>query len=110
MRNVLHFGMETSPPMHNPPHPGEFIVDVYVQPSGISVRTLAGKLGVTPSTAQRLLSGSHGVSPEMALRLSFVLGRTPESWLAMQDAYDLWKVRENLDLGNLEPLVVTATP
>jgi plasmid maintenance system antidote protein VapI len=46
----------------------------------------------------------------MALRLSFVLGRTPESWLAMQDAYDLWKVREHLDLGNLEPLVVTATP
>jgi plasmid maintenance system antidote protein VapI len=46
----------------------------------------------------------------MALRLSFVLGRTPESWLAMQDAYDLWKARENLDLGNLEPLVVTAGP
>jgi addiction module HigA family antidote len=74
------------------------------------VRTLAGKLGVTPSTAQRLLSGNHGVSPEMALRLSFVLGRTPESWLAMQDAHDLWKVRENLDLRNLEPLVVTAGP
>jgi plasmid maintenance system antidote protein VapI len=46
----------------------------------------------------------------MALRLSFVLGRTPESWLAMQDAHDLWKVRENLDLRNLEPLVVTAGP
>lgn len=102
--------MNASPVMYNPPHPGEFIVEVYLQPSGISVRTLAGKLGVTPSTAQRLLSGNHGVSPEMALRLSFVLGRTPESWLAMQDAYDLWKARETLDLGDLEPLVLTATP
>ena len=104
MRNVLHFCMETSPPMHNPPHPGEFIVEVYLQPSGISVRTLAGKLGVTPSTAQRLLSGNHGVSPEMALRLSFVLGRTPESWLAMQDAYDLWHARQQLDLSTLVPV------
>jgi len=57
MRNMLHFGMATSPVMHNPPHPGEFIFEVYLEPSGISVRTLAGKLGVTPSTAQRLLSG-----------------------------------------------------
>lgn len=107
MRNVLHFGMETSRPLHNPPHPGEFIAEVYLQPSGISVRTLAGNLGVTPSTAQRLLSGNHGVSPEMALRLSAVLGRTPESWLAMQDAYDLWRARQTVELGHLEPLVTS---
>lgn len=110
MRNMLRFSMGTSPLMHNPPHPGEFIADVYLAPSGFSARTLAGKLGVTPSTAQRLLSGNHGVSPEMALRLSVVLGRTPESWLAMQDAYDLWRARGNLDLGNLEPLVLSTTP
>lgn len=97
--------MSASPVMHNPPHPGEFIAEVYLAPAGISVRTLAGKLGVTPSTAQRLLSGNHGVSPEMALRLSVVLGRTPESWLAMQDAYDLWRARQTLELGHLEPLV-----
>ena len=96
-------------PMFDPPHPGEFIVAVYLEPSGLSARALAGKLGVTPSTIQRLLNGSHGVSPEMALRLSFVLGRSAESWLSMQHAYDLWQARKNLDLASLEPLVLTQT-
>ena len=96
-------------PMFNPPHPGEFISEVYVVPSGLSARALAGKLGVTPSTVQRLLNGSHGVSPEMALRLSFVLGRSAESWLSMQHTHDLWQVRKNLDLASLEPLVLTQT-
>jgi antitoxin HigA-1 len=94
-------------PMFDPPHPGEFISEVYLVPSGLSARSLAGKLGVTPSTVQRLLNGSHGVSPEMALRLSFVLGRSAESWLSMQDAYDLWQLRKSLDLVGLEPLVPT---
>ena len=93
-------------PMFDPPHPGEFISQVYLVPSGLSARTLAGKLGVTPSTLQRLLNGAHGVSPEMALRLSFVLGRSAESWLTMQHTYDLWQARGNVDFENLEPVVL----
>ena len=96
-------------PMFDPPHPGDFISEVYLKPSGRSARALAGMLGVTPSTVQRLLNGSHGVSPEMALRLSFVLGRSAESWLNMQHAHDLWQVRQNLDLATLEPLGLTQT-
>ena len=92
--------------MHNPPHPGEFLSDVYLEPSGMSIREFAGRLGVTPSTLQRLLKGSHGVSPEMALRLSVVVGRSPESWLAMQDAWDLWQVRERVDVADLTPLSI----
>lgn len=91
--------MKELAPMFDPPHPGEFISEVYLVPSGLSARSLAGKLGVTPSTLQRLLNGSHGVSPEMALRLSFVLGRSAESWLSMQHAYDLWQARKNLTWG-----------
>ncbi len=80
--------------MHNPPHPGEFIVETYLEPNGISGRELAEKLGVAPSTLSRVLKGSSRVSPEMALRFSVALGRSPESWLAMQDAYDLWVARQ----------------
>jgi antitoxin HigA-1 len=85
--------------MHNPPHPGEFIRSVYLEPFEMSVRTLAKNLGVAPSTLNRIVSGKSGVSPEMALRLSKALGRSPESWLAMQDHYDLWQVKQyaNLD-------------
>jgi antitoxin HigA-1 len=85
--------------MHNPPHPGEFIRSVYLEPFEMSVRTLAKNLGVAPSTLNRIVAGKSSVSPEMALRLSKALGRSPESWLAMQDHYDLWQVKQyaNLD-------------
>lgn len=85
-------------PMHNPPHPGEFLTEVYLEPNGLSGRELAEKLGVAPSTLSRILAGTSGVSPEMALRLSKALGRSPESWLAMQYSYDLWVARQHLDL------------
>jgi antitoxin HigA-1 len=90
--------------MHNPPHPGEFIREVYLEPFNISARQLASSLGVSPSTLSRLLKGESGISPEMALRLSKVLGRTPESWLIMQDMYDLWVARNSLNLDDIHPL------
>jgi len=90
--------------MHNPPHPGEFIREVYLEPFSISARQLASSLGVSPSTLSRLLKGESGISPEMALRLSKVLGRTPESWLIMQDMYDLWVARNSLNLDDIHPM------
>lgn len=90
--------------MHNPPHPGEFIREVYLEPFGISSRQLASSLRVAPSTLSRLLKGDSGVSPEMALRLSKVLGRTPESWLVLQDMYDLWAARNSINLDDIKPM------
>ena len=90
--------------MHNPPHPGEFITEIYLEPNGISGRELAEKLGVAPSTLSRVLKGSRRVSPEMALRLSIALGRSPESWLTIQDAYDLWIARRRVDLQQVGTL------
>jgi addiction module HigA family antidote len=89
-------------PMHNPPHPGEFIREVYLEPNGITGRQLAAKLGVSPSTLNRVLQGNSGISPEMALRLSKALGRSPESWLAMQDNHDLWQARQTVNLDAVE--------
>ena len=87
--------------MFNPPHPGEFIQEVYLAPNEMSCRELSTKLGVAPSTLNRILKGSSGISPEMALRLSKALGRTPESWLVMQDCYDLWQAKRTVDLHNV---------
>ena len=100
--------MKTLKPMFDPPHPGGFITRVYLEPCGLSGRALAGRLGVTPSTLQRLLVGLSGISPEMAIRLSVVLGRSPESWLAMQASYDLWHAREQANLTELKPLEFSA--
>ncbi len=88
--------------MHNPPHPGEFILETYLEPFDISVRSLADSLAVAPSTLNRLINGQSGISPEMALRLSKAIGRSPESWLAMQHHYDLWSAKQITDLSNVE--------
>ncbi len=94
--------------MYNPPHPGEFIKEVYLEPLRITPRRVALQLNVSQSTFSRLLKGQSRVSPEMALRLSKCLGRSPESWLAMQDIYDLWQAKDKIDLADIEPLSVTA--
>ena len=88
--------------MHNPPHPGEFVLATYMEPFGLSCRYLAEQLNVAASTLNRILKQQSGVSPEMALRLSKALGRSPESWLAMQDAYDLWQAKKNVKLGKVQ--------
>lgn len=90
--------------MYNPPHPGEFITEVYLEPHGISGRELAEKLDVAASTLSRILKGTSRVTPEMALRLSKAIGRSPESWLAMQDAHDLWLARQHVDLKGVGKL------
>ena len=88
--------------MHNPPHPGEFIRSVYLEPFEISTRALAEKLAVSPSTLNRIVTGKSGISPEMALRLSKALGRSPESWMAMQNAFDLWQTKRHLKLDPVQ--------
>ena len=94
--------------MHNPPHPGEFISGIYLEPNGVSGRELAEKLDVSASTLSRVLNGTSRVTPEMALRLSKALGRSPESWLAMQDNHDLWVAKKSLNLSRVEKLQLRA--
>ena len=91
--------------MHNPPHPGEFIREVYLEPLNVSFRIVAEKLKVSPSTFHRLIKGQSNISSEMALRLSKTLGRTPESWLTMQDNYNLWQAKQRVNLDEVEKLV-----
>ena len=92
--------------MYNPPHPGKFIREVYLEPLNVSFRLVAQKLKVAPSTFHRLIKGQSNISSEMALRLSKTLGRTPESWLAMQDNYDLWQAKQRVNLDEVEKLVI----
>ena len=94
--------------MYDPPHPGEFIKEVYLEPLGVSPRSVALKLKVSPSTFSRLVKGQSAISPGMALRLSKCLGRSPESWLRMQASHDLWQAKQNVDLSEIEPLAIPA--
>lgn len=80
--------------MHNPPHPGAFIKATYLDPFQLNASYLAKHLKVSVSSIHRVLHGQSAVSADMATRLSVVLGRSPESWLAMQAQYDLWQIKQ----------------
>ncbi len=80
--------------MHNPPHPGGIVKRQCLEPLGLSVTRAARGLGVTRQTLSELVNERIAVSVDMAIRLSKAFGSTPETWLGMQMAYDLWQARE----------------
>jgi addiction module HigA family antidote len=93
-------------PLHNPPHPGEIVQWECLEPLGLTLEAAAEALGVTGETLSDLISGKASVSVEMAIRLSKAFGSTPEVWLGMQMAYDLWQARdyaEELRVVRLSP-------
>ena len=83
--------------MHNPPHPGEVLRKLCLEPLGLSITKAAKALGVNRKTLASLLSGQTGISPEMAVRLSIAFETTAESWMNQQVQYDLWQARQHRD-------------
>jgi len=90
--------------MHNPPHPGEIIRELCLEPLGISVTEAADSLGVSRKTLSSILNGRAGISPEMAIRLSIAFDTSPESWLNQQSQYDLWQAEQNRSSLNVRRL------
>ncbi len=80
--------------MHNPPHPGEVIRKLCIEPLGLSITEAADGLGVSRKTLSAILNGRAGISAEMALRLSMAFDTSAESWLSQQSNYDLWNTRQ----------------
>ena len=89
-------------PMHNPPHPGGIVRRQCLEPLGLSVTGAARGLGVTRQALSRLVNERTGISVDMAIRLSKAFGSSPETWLRMQMAYDLWQARERADRISVE--------
>lgn len=79
----------------NPMHPGEFLLEAFMKPFGITCAEMAMNLGVSPSTISRIASKKMDLTAGMAMRLSIVVGRTPESWMNMQNNYSLKQFIDN---------------
>ena len=80
--------------MHNPPHPGEVLKTLCLEPLDLSVTEAAKALDVSRKTLSAILNGRAGISPEMAVRLSIAFGTSAESWLSQQVQYDLWHAEQ----------------
>jgi addiction module HigA family antidote len=90
--------------MYNPPHPGEVIKALCLDPLKLTVTEAARSLGVSRKTLSSILNGRAGISPEMAVRLSIAFGTSAESWLNQQIQHDLWhaeKARKHLNVTKL---------
>ena len=88
--------------MHNPPHPGGVVRRQCLEPLGLSVTRAAQGLGVTRQALSDLVNEKAGISVEMAFRLSKAFGSSPETWLGMQMAYDLWQARPRAEQLTVE--------
>ena len=95
-------------PMHDPCHPGEIVKYECLEPLGLSVTRAAKGLGVTRQALSDLINEKSGISLDMAIRLSKGFGSTPETWLRMQMAYDLWQARERAESIEVEQFYVPA--
>ena len=92
--------------MYNPAHPGEILKELYLDPLGLSITAAAKGLGISRKSLSEIINGHYGISVEMSMRLSKAFNTSPESWLNMQQQYDLWKNRDfaiNITIRNFIP-------
>ncbi len=90
--------------LQNPSHPGEVLVELYLEPLGMSALALAKRLNVPRTRIERLVKGETSVTVNTAIRLSKFFGTTPEFWMNLQRAYDLAQARDTVDLSGITPL------
>ena len=80
--------------MHNPPHPGEILRELWLVPLDLTITAAAAQLNVSRKTVSEVVNNRSGLTPEMALRLELAFGKSAKSWLAHQAAYDLWQLHK----------------
>ncbi len=89
--------------MLNPPHPGRSLKRDCIDYLELTITEVAERLGVTRLTLSKVLNQRSGISPELAIRLEKLGWGTADNWLAMQQAYDLAKVRKRSSCLKVKP-------
>lgn len=90
--------------MYNPPHPGEVLKEMHLEPLGLTVTEAAERLDIDRKTLSRIVNGQAAISVDMALKLAKSLGTSAKVWMGMQQAYDLWHAKQNTDLSEVQGL------
>ena len=90
--------------IQNPSHPGEVLVQLYLDPLGMSAIALAKRLNVPRTRIERLVRGQTSLTADTAMRLSRFFGNTPEFWMNLQRSHDLARAQDAVDLSDITPL------
>ena len=91
--------------MANHPRPWDIIQEA-LDELNVSLREFARAMEIAPSTASRLLTGKAALTPEMAIKLSVVIGSSPEMWLNLQTTWSLAQAQKSVDVSRLRRLAV----
>jgi antitoxin HigA-1 len=80
--------------MHNPAHPGEILKDGWLDALHISITQAAQDIGISRKHLSNIIHGSVSITPDIAKRLEAYTGNDAEFWLRLQNARDLWNLRD----------------
>ena len=92
--------------MYNPPHPGEILKELWLEPLGISITQAANAMGLKRNTLSKIVNGKGKITPEIAIRFSMTLGGSPESWMGHQVTYELWQAEQHCSEFHITPLPI----
>lgn len=92
--------------MFNPPHPGTILLEDWIKPLNFTITEFALKIGTCRKNLSEIVNTKCSISPEMALKLSKALKTSPELWLNLQIAYDLWQAKQHVNLDNVEVIAM----
>jgi addiction module HigA family antidote len=81
------------PTHRSPTHPGEILLEEFLKPLGLTQVEAAEKMEISQNRLNELVRGKRGVTADTALRLAKLLKTTPEFWLRLQNACDLYEAK-----------------
>ena len=104
-KSITFSTTKTVGPMHNPPHPGEVLRGLCLEPLGLTIKETAEAIGVSRTAVSQLVNGRTRLSIGMAKRLAAAFRTTPDLWLNLQHAHDLWRLHNVRTRPRVRPLV-----
>jgi addiction module HigA family antidote len=90
--------------MYNPPHPGEILKNMWLEPLGLTITYVAEHLNVSRKTLSEIVNGHTSISATMAVKLEMAFGKTAASWMGHQAAHDLWAIQHASHITAVKPL------
>jgi addiction module HigA family antidote len=96
------------PKHRRPTHPGETLLEDFLQPLGLTQREAAARLRISYPRMNEIVNGKRSVTAETALRLARFTGTEPEFWLDLQSAVDLWDAIQAADEADLAAIIPAA--
>lgn len=88
-----------------PNHPGKVLDELYIKPLDLNLEKLAERLKIARNTLYNIRAGNARITPYIAIVLSKAFDTTPQLWLNLQQAYDLWVEENEFEYAPIEPIV-----